>query len=55
MPGSSEVWTDPTCVVTENDSGYFATGPVTNTATGKVLQPEAPAVPPDRTVPPLAP
>lgn len=50
-----EIWTNPTCVVTQLDFGYFATGPVTNTATGKTIQPEAPAVAPDRTLPPLAP
>ncbi len=50
-----EVWTDPTCVVTESVFGYFATGPVTNTATGKVTLPEAPAVMPSQTLPPLAP
>jgi hypothetical protein len=50
-----EVWTNPICVVTESDFGYFATGPVTNTSTGKTTQPEAPAAAPDRTLPPLAP
>jgi hypothetical protein len=51
----SEIWTNPICVVTGSDHGYFATGPVANTATGKTVQPEAPAVAPDRTLPPLAP
>ena len=51
----NEIWTNPTCVVTGSDHGYFATGPVTNTATGETVQPEAPAVAPDRTLPPLAP
>lgn len=55
QPGSTELWTDPTCVVTGGDSGYFATGPVTDLATGKVLTPEAPARPADRGLPPLAP
>ena len=50
-----EVWTDPTCVVTESGFGYFATGPVTQTATGKVTLPEGPAVKPTETLPPLAP
>ena len=50
-----EIWTNPICVVTESDFGYFATGPVTNTATGKTIQPEAPVVAPDRILPPLAP
>jgi len=51
----NEIWTDPTCVVTSDDAGYFATGPVTHTATGKTIQPEAPPTPPDRALPPLAP
>ena len=55
QPGSTELWTDPTCVVTDQEAGWFATGPVTDTATGKVTQPEAPIHPPDRVVPPLAP
>jgi hypothetical protein len=50
-----EVWTDPTCVVTTNDFGYFATGPVLNQKTGKVTQPEAPPFAPDLTIPKLAP
>lgn len=53
-PGG-EIWTDPTCVVTRSDVGYFATGPVTKVATGSVLLPEAPATPPDRELPTLAP
>jgi len=51
----NEIWTNPTCVVTSDDAGYFATGPVTNTATGKTIQPEAPPTPPDRALPSLAP
>ena len=50
-----EIWTDPTCVVTTNDSGYYATGPVKSTATGRVVMPEAPANAPTRGLPPLAP
>jgi hypothetical protein len=53
-PGG-ETWTNPICFVTNSDAGYLATGPVTNLTTGKMTQPEAPAVPPDRTLPPLAP
>jgi hypothetical protein len=48
-----EIWTDPTCIVTEHDFGYFATGPVTVVSTGKVFPPEAPTIVPDRTLPPL--
>jgi hypothetical protein len=55
QPGSSEVWTDPTCVVTDREFGWFATGPITDTATGKVTQPEQPAQLPDRVLPTLAP
>jgi hypothetical protein len=53
-PGG-EIWTNPICFVAESDTGYMATGPVTNTATGQTTQPKAPAVAPDRTLPPLAP
>ncbi len=53
-PGG-EIWTDPTCIVTHSDFGYFATGPVKNVATGSVVLPEAPATPPDRVLPTLAP
>ena len=53
QPGG-EVWTDPTCVVTQSDFGWFATGPVTNTATGKVVTPKLPVSVPDATLPPLA-
>jgi hypothetical protein len=51
----NEVWTEPTCFVTESDFGWFATGPVRNTATGTIFTPEPPARPPDATLPPLAP
>jgi len=53
-PGG-EIWTDPICFVTNEDSGYLGTGPITNTTTGTTTQPQAPAVAPDRTLPPLAP
>jgi hypothetical protein len=52
---SQEVWTDPICIVTDSDFGFFATGPFTDPTTGKTTQPEPPAVPPDRKLPPLAP
>jgi hypothetical protein len=55
QPGSNEVWRDPTCVVTDGDSGWFATGPITDVQTGKVTEPEAPAEQPDRRIPPLDP
>jgi hypothetical protein len=55
QPGSTEVWTNPTCVVTAGEAGYYATGPVTDLATGKILQPEAPSRAPELRVPPLAP
>jgi hypothetical protein len=53
-PGG-EIWTNPICFVTTSDFGYLGTGPITNTTTGTTTQPEAPAVAPDRTLPPLAP
>jgi hypothetical protein len=52
---NGEIWTDPICFVSNSDFGYFATGPITNPTTGKTTQPEAPAVAPDRKLPPLAP
>lgn len=54
QPGSSEVWIDPTCVVTSSGSGYFATGPVKDASSGRITLPEAPATPPVFRVPPLA-
>lgn len=51
----SEIWTDPTCIVTAGDFGFYATGPVKNTSTGSTSMPEAPKVPPNRSLPPLAP
>lgn len=55
QPGSPELWTDPTCVVTADEAGYYATGPVTDLTTGELLQPEQPKDPPSFRVPPLAP
>jgi hypothetical protein len=55
QPGSTEVWSDPTCVVTDSEAGYFATGPVTDLATGEVMLPEKPARQPELRVPPLKP
>jgi hypothetical protein len=55
QPKIGEIWTDPTCVVTTTDSGYFATGLVTKTNTGQTFTPEPPVMVPDRTLPPLAP
>ena len=49
-----ETWTDPTCVVTKQRSGWLATGPVT-LPTGDVVQPEEPKVQPDLALPPLLP
>jgi hypothetical protein len=53
-PGG-EIWTNPVCFVTNSDAGYLATGPITDLASGKTTQPEPPAVPPGRGLPPLAP
>ena len=55
VPQRQEIWTNPICFVTNSDFGYMGTGPITNPATGKTTRPEAPAVAPDRTLPPLAP
>lgn len=55
VPQRGEIWTNPICFVTNSDFGYLGTGPITNTTTGKTTQPETPAVPPDRKLPPLAP
>jgi len=49
------IWTNAICFVTSSDFGYVGTGPITDPATGKTTQPEAPAVAPDHTLPPLAP
>jgi hypothetical protein len=51
----NEIWIDPICIVTANDHGFYATGPVKNTETGQVLEPEPPSKPPDRTLPRLVP
>jgi len=54
QPGGGGVWTDPTCIVTNEDAGFLATGPVTDDG-GTVHQPPAPTRLPDRRLPPLAP
>ena len=51
----NEIWIDPTCIVTANDLGFYATGPVRSTETGQVLEPEPPSERPDRSLPPLVP
>ena len=50
-----EVWIDPTCIATARGSGYYATGPVRNVATGREFAPPTPPMPPDRTLPELQP
>lgn len=55
IPMRSGVWTDPVCIVTPDHFGYYATGPSRDYATGQVVLPEAPATPPDRSLPPLVP
>ena len=52
---NGEVWKDPTCVVIDDQSGFYATGRVTNVASGKVSAPGPPAIPPDSKLPPLLP
>lgn len=51
----NEIWIDPTCIVTANDLGFYATGPVRSMETGQVLEPEPPSKRPDRSLPPLVP
>jgi hypothetical protein len=46
-----EVWVDPTCVVTRDVFGYFATGPVRNPDSGEQTSPEPPRDAPDRVLP----
>ncbi|MES2209374.1 MAG: hypothetical protein V4515_04225 [Chloroflexota bacterium] len=55
FPLSGEVWTDPTCVVTPSDFGFYGTGPIRNTSTDVVTTPEPPAALPDLALPTLAP
>jgi len=50
-----QVWINPTCIASSTRAGYFATGPVKHTASGKEAQAVQPSVPPDRSVPPLEP
>jgi hypothetical protein len=54
QPGGGGVWTDPTCIVTNEDAGFLATGPITDNS-GTVHEPLTPAKVPDRRLPPLAP
>lgn len=56
QPGpDTEVWSDPTCIVTADDFGFLATGPITNKTTGKVTEPMPPSRSPDLRLPPLGP
>lgn len=55
VPQRGEIWTNPICFVTNSDFGMVGTGPITNLATGRTTEPEAPAVAPDRSLPALAP
>jgi hypothetical protein len=50
-----EIWTDPVCVVIGETFGLYATGPVTDMATGKSVAPMAPESPPDLVLPKLQP
>ena len=56
--GVVETWTDPICVVTPEDAGFLAVGPVKNESTGESwpgVTPPPGKAPPDLTLPPLAP
>jgi hypothetical protein len=55
QPGGGGVWTNPTCVVTADEAGFLATGPIRDGRTGIVATPEPPTNAPDRVVPPLLP
>lgn len=50
-----EVWVDPSCVVTRQTFGYFATGAIRNKETGAETTPLPPVSQPDRSLPPPAP
>ena len=52
---TGQIWTDPTCVVTTGDFGWYGTGAVTDVTTGKVTQPLPVSVAPDLGLPQLVP
>lgn len=51
---TGEIWTDPTCVVTLNDFGWYATGKITE-PDGTTIDPLPAARAPDLGLPTLAP
>ena len=51
---AGELWTDPTCVVTANDSGWYATGPVMNVADRTITTPLPATRSPDLGLPALS-
>jgi hypothetical protein len=55
LPMRFGVWTDPVCIVTPDHFGYYATGNSQDYDTDKVMTPEPPPTPPDRSLPPLLP
>ena len=55
IPMRTGPWTDPTCIVTADYFGFYATGPTRDYGSDKVVMPERPAIPPDRSLPPLLP
>ena len=55
LPMRTGSWTDPTCIVTADYFGFYATGPTKDYGSDKVVMPERPPIPPDRSLPPLLP
>jgi len=55
IPMRFGMWTDPVCVVTPDHFGFYAVGPSQDYGSDKVITPEPPPTPPDRSLPPLIP
>ncbi len=55
IPMRFGLWTDPVCIVTPDYFGFYAIGPSQNYGSDKVVTPEPPPTPPDRSLPPLIP
>ena len=55
LPMRFGLWTDPVCIVTADHFGYYATGASKDYNSDKVMTPEPPPTPPDRSLPPLLP
>jgi hypothetical protein len=55
IPMRFGLWTDPVCIVTPDDFGFYAAGPSKDYGSDSVETPEPPPTPPDRSLPPLIP